>query len=147
MQTARQPEICFPPQAVIEEFEIPEEVQDTTPKQEVKEDVKEDDKPAPITQLARLFIFNSLHDVIASAKIVGYCYAGSNSLYKDESENVYLLLVKGSSNFPKDFNRVCNILSEYGSPRKCQPASLSYLAEHYTCIIPSAALQKLAGIK
>ena len=112
-----------------------------------KEEVKENDKPAPITQLARLFIFNSLHDVIASAKIVGYCYAGNNSLYKDESENVYLLLVKGSSNFPKDFNRVCNILSEYGSPRKCQPASLSYLAEHYTCIIPSAALQKLAGIK
>ena len=113
-----------------------------------KEEIKENDnKSAPITQLARLFIFNSLHDVIASAKIVGYCYAGNNSLYKDESENVYLLLVKGSSNFPKDFNRVCNILSEYGSPRKCQPASLSYLAEHYTCIIPSAALQKLAGIK
>ena len=105
------------------------------------------EQPAEECELTRIFVFETLHDLIKISAVVGNDFSGSNSLYKDESENVYLLMVRGSSSEPHDFNCVCNILSEYGMPKKCMPASLSYLNEHYTCIIPYGALQKLAQIQ
>ncbi|MGN1204272.1 MAG: adaptor protein MecA [Lachnospiraceae bacterium] len=107
---------------------------------------KDAEKPVEVSELARIFVFESLHDIIKIAGVVGNHFVGNNSLYKDESENVYLLMVKGSSDDPHEFNCVCNILSEYGIPKKCMPASLSYLSEHYTCVIPYGALQKLAQL-
>lgn len=94
--------------------------------------------------LTRVFVFDSLHDLTKLAGMLGESYHGENSLYKYESEGQYLLVVSGAGHTPKDFNRICNILSEYGSVRKSLPASRSYLEEHYTAIIADQALQALA---
>lgn len=96
--------------------------------------------------LTRIFVFDSLYNLTRLANMLAGNYQGENSLYKDESEDVYLLVVQKSGHTPKEFNRICNILSEYGSVRKSLPASRSYLEEHFSAIIAKNALQSLAGI-
>ncbi len=111
-----------------------------------KAEKSEEKKPEPVSELTRIFVFSALHDLMRIAVRIGAQYQDENALYKDESEGEYLLLVKGSSDKPKDFNRICNILSEYGTPKKSMPASRSYMEEHFTCIIKADALQKLSGM-
>lgn len=99
-----------------------------------------------ISGLTRIFLFDSLHVLTNLAGMLGESYYGENSLYKDESEGVYLLVVSGRGHTAKEFNRICNVLSEYGSPRKTLPATQSYLEEHFTAVIADHALQSLARI-
>lgn len=94
--------------------------------------------------LTRIFVFDSLHGLTKLAGLLAGNYNGENSLYKDESEGLYLLVVQKGENTPKEFNRICNVLSEYGSAKKSLPASRSYLEEHFSAIIAEHALQSLA---
>lgn len=96
--------------------------------------------------LTRIFVFDSLYTLTRLAGMLAGNYQGENSLYKDESEDLYLLVVQKGGHTPKEFNRICNILSEYGNARKSLPASRSYLEEHFSAIIAQNALQALAGI-
>lgn len=96
------------------------------------------------TDLTRIFIFDSLYGLMRLAGLLAGNYDGENSLYKDESEGLYLLVVQKGAHTPKEFNRICNVLSEYGSARKSLPASRSYLEEHFSAIIAEHALQSLA---
>lgn len=100
----------------------------------------EDDK----TELTRIFVFNSLHNLIRLSGMISGNYHGENSLYKDESEGQYILVIQKGDHSAKEFNRLCNILSEYGSARKSLPATRSYLEEHYTAVIADNAIQSLA---
>ncbi len=109
-----------------------------------KTPAKADGDNTETSNLTRIFVFDSLHGLTELAAMLGNHYQGENSLYKDESEGMYLLVISASGHTPKEFNRICNILSEYGSPRKSIPASRSYLEEHYTAIIGAHALQSLA---
>ena len=51
--------------------------------------------------------------------------------------------VSSYAHTPEEFNRVCNILAEYGSSEACSPASEAHLAEHAVMMIEGNALQKL----
>lgn len=73
-------------------------------------------------------------------------YEGENSLYKDDSNGEYLLLLTQSGHTPEDFAKVCNLLSEYGNIRRTLPSSNAYLEEHYTMITLNNALQSLGQI-
>ena len=42
----------------------------------------------------------------------GY-YNGENDLYKDLQRNKYYLLIHKSAHSPVEFNKICNIISEY----------------------------------
>lgn len=95
---------------------------------------------------ARIFIFDSLHNLIRLSGMLAGSYDGENSLYKDESEGQYILIMQQGEHSAKEFNCFCNILSEYGSIRKSLPATLAYLEEHYTAVIAKNALQSLAGM-
>lgn len=96
------------------------------------------------TDLTRIFVFNSLHNLIRLSGMIAGSYNGENSLYKDESEGLYILVIQQGDHTAKEFNRLCNMLSEYGSARKTLPAFCSYLEEHYTAVIANNALQSLA---
>ena len=47
---------------------------------------------------------------------------------------------------PVEFNKVCNILSEYGKAEKYVSASEAYMEEHFNPIIKENALQALSQI-
>lgn len=96
------------------------------------------------TNLTKIFVFDSLNRLTGLSAILSECYNSSNSLYKDDTEGKYLLVITKGSHTPEEFNRVCNVLSEYGSARKSLAASPSYLEEHYTALIAEHAIQSLA---
>ncbi len=99
----------------------------------------------PLT-LTKLFRFRSLDTVIQVAAVLENVCRSENSLYKDEGSSEYHLLVSQSDHTPEEFNKICNILSEYGSSQKFAPGMDAFYAEHMTCMISGCALQKLASL-
>ena len=73
-------------------------------------------------------------------------YEGRNSLYKNEKQSNYVLVVAQSKHTPEEFNKICNMLSEYGSPEKFASASEAYMEEHFDAVIKDNAVQVLAKI-
>ncbi len=94
--------------------------------------------------LARAYRFDSLDTLIAAAHILKDFYQGNNSLYKNDADMDYRLVVRKSSHTPEDFNKITNILSEYGASEKYIPTSEAYLEERGALIIRDKALQRLA---
>ena len=105
-----------------------------------------ENEEAAKADLTRIFVFDSLRSITKIAKMLGDDYSGENALFKDDAEGVYLLVLSGTGHTPKEFNRLCNVLSEYGSSLRSLPASRSYLEEHYTAVIGECALQALAKV-
>lgn len=94
----------------------------------------------------RLFSFETLDGVIEAARLIAPLYHGSNTLYKDTSEDMFLLALSPSDHPANEFNKICNMLSEYGSPEKGTPAILAYLEEHCDTVISANAVWKLASL-
>lgn len=47
---------------------------------------------------------------------------------------------------PESFNKVCNILSEYGTNEAFSASGEAYLLEHGSAILKDSAIQKLADL-
>ena len=91
----------------------------------------------------RLFRFENLDCVILSAKFLGNVYTGTNTLYKDPVSGTYILAMTQSTHTTLEFNRICNMLSEYGDLRQSDGATLAFLEEHCVEIVSTQAIQQL----
>ncbi len=100
---------------------------------------------AASTELIRIYLFNGLREVTGLSRVLSGYYNGTNSLYK-QKDGSYLLVLSNSEHTPVEFNKICNILSEYGTCVKSVPASEAYLEEHFEPIIRNTALQSLSCI-
>ena len=87
-----------------------------------------------------------MDSVIHAAKLLDGMYSGSNTLYKDTGMGVYILALTQSDHTTNDFNRICNMLSEYGSLENSSGASLAFLEEHCELMISAQAVQQLAAL-
>ena len=96
--------------------------------------------------IIKLYSFSNIDEVINLAYVLEDIYQGVNSLYKSEATSRYYLLVNKSFHTPEDFNKVCNILSEYGKKEKGSYASVAFFEEHFDKIIVDSALQNLAKV-
>ena len=96
--------------------------------------------------IKKIFSFRDLDTIIDVSEILKDTYNGSNSLYKSPVNNLYYLVVNKSNVSAENFNRTCNILSEYGNAEKGQDANEAYFKEHYNKIIIKKAIQKLQTI-
>lgn len=96
-------------------------------------------------ELTKIYLFRSLHEITRLSRVLSHYYNGTNSLYKERNGS-YILVLSKSSHTPMEFNKICNILSEYGSAAKSVPASEAYLEEHFEPIIKNTALQSLSCI-
>lgn len=96
--------------------------------------------------LTRIYGFENLNQVTRLAHILVQHYNGKNSLYKNEKTSGYLLVVSQSDHTPEEFNKICNMLSEYGNPEKIASASEAYMEEHFEPVIRDKAVQALALI-
>lgn len=101
-------------------------------------------KEASTVDLTKIYTFQALDDITRLAVVLKGYYTGNNSLYKNHSNGKYFLTISKSSHTPEEFNRICNILSEYGTQVKHTTASEAFLHEHNDLYIKEAALQKLA---
>ena len=104
-------------------------------------------KKSPVQQIScQLFTFGTLNNVTRLAHVASAVYQGSNTLYKDEKSGSYLLLIDSAGQNASDFNRICNLISEYGKPEKSVNAARAYLEEHFEPLIRDNALKSLAQI-
>lgn len=77
---------------------------------------KEKEDPVKVlVDITKLFMFQNLTELSKLAAVLGGFYKGKNDLYEDVATHRYYLLVSKSSQSPEEFNKVCNILSEYGA--------------------------------
>lgn len=101
--------------------------------------------PEDESRRTRIFSFHSLQQVMSVAKITASRYEGFSTLYKEDTGKYLLVLTQGTSSH-ESFDRICNILSEYGSAQRAMPASAVYLKEHYESLIAGHALQTLGSL-
>lgn len=112
--------------SAVEEKETPETVSSSAPAHFVK-----------------AFSFANLNTVTTLAKLISPYFFGESTLYKDETESRYYLVIHMSDHTPEEFNRICNVVSEYGTPEHTIPAVLSYFTEHFSVILAKDAVQTL----
>lgn len=93
--------------------------------------------------ISRVFSFSSLDDITNAACIIDTFYKDSNSVYKNPSDRRYYLCISKNKCTSKDFNKVCNILSEYGQKESGFDNHIGFFAEHCECIIAEHALHIL----
>ena len=96
--------------------------------------------------LSRLFSFDRIGDMISLAHVIASDYDGENSVYRDERNNKYLLLIAQSGMDIMAYNRICNIISEYGESEKNLLATRAYLEEHCELVVGGCAIRQLSQI-
>lgn len=117
--------------------------------QETKADAAVSDK-SPVENAedeklrTRIFRFDSLQQVMAAAAVTGSRFQGRSTLYKDEREQKYLLVLTQGEAGRDDFDRASNMISEYGALQRAMPASRTFLEEHYEALVSENALQLLS---
>lgn len=109
------------------------------------EEVSSDDEE--LSNLTRAYLFFSLDDAIRAAGVLGTIYDGPNTLFKNPENGNYYLLLKKASSTAEQFNKVCNVLSEYSLSCKFTPGLEAYFSEHMETIVKDQALQNLYQIK
>lgn len=97
--------------------------------------------------IVKIYAFKELDSIISVAKKLTEMYNGANSLYKSPQEGIYYLCINKGTQSVEDFNKVCNILSEYGTAAKFTAAGEVYFKEHFKKIIAKRALQKLSLVE
>lgn len=96
--------------------------------------------------LTRVYRFDTLDSIVDAAHVLRDYYRGENRLYKNPSKKVYYLVLSKSSHTPEEFNKICNILTEYGSNEPYTKSMEAYMAEHYNLVMKKNALQKLLNV-
>lgn len=98
------------------------------------------------SKLYKIYSFRSLQEVIGLAHIMCGIYNGINTLYKNPVNSTYYLVIGMTNHTPEEFNKICNIISEYGKPERSTYASSTFFEEHYDVIVKDRALQVLADM-
>lgn len=106
----------------------------------------EPSEPAAHTPIVRIFSFDSFDTINDAAIAVSTVYSDRNSLYKDARNSIYYLTLEKNICSPVNFNKACNILSEYGRKEAFNATSIHYFEEHFECIIRGHAIQVLSKI-
>lgn len=89
------------------------------------------------------FQFKKLDEVIAFSRVIAPFYRGENTLYKSTKESTYHLVMNISKHKAQDFNKICNIASDYGTQEHYNDITAAYFEEHYECISRNNAIQVL----
>ncbi len=107
---------------------------------------KEQASEPKIDSLVKVYSFASLPALSRFAAVVASRYHGTAQLYKNPSDEHFYLLLGMSGHTAEDFNKICNIASEYGSSVSASNASLLYYKEHFLPVADSDILGTLAKL-
>ncbi|MBQ4473295.1 MAG: adaptor protein MecA [Lachnospiraceae bacterium] len=91
----------------------------------------------------RIYAFTSLEEVIRMSAVLHPFYHGANSLYKDEKGGRYYLIAEKSGHTPEEFNKFCNMMTEYAEPLSAGPAAKESILEHCEPVIEADAIKVL----
>jgi adapter protein MecA 1/2 len=96
--------------------------------------------------LTKMFEFSDMEQLIRLAGVLDGYYVGKNDLYKNVRKNRFYLLIHSSEHTPQEFNKVCNMISEYARQKNYNNAMGAFFEEHGRLIIKGNALQTLAAL-
>ena len=112
--------------------------------EEKEENAKPEEEAKPAPALTKVFSFKSLDEVIRVSAELIVSYHGQNDLYKNVAANIYYLVLSQSEYTPQEFNRICNLVSEYGKLERSTYATIAYFKEHFEMIVRDNAVQILS---
>lgn len=104
----------------------------------------DDSRTEPCEKVKRVYVFNSLEDVIKVSSIVQPNFQGDSCLYKNPSNAMYYLILENYADNADNFSRVCGVVSEYGQLEKTTYASFCHYEEHFKTIVPTNAVGVLS---
>ncbi len=122
-----------------------EEVTETKEDKVIEKSSEEEEVSIP-ADLVKMFEFKQIEGLERLAHVLGDFYSGKNQVYKDLHRNRYYLFLHKSHHTPEEFNKVCNIISEYAIQKKYSPATEAYFKEHGKLILKENALQILNSL-
>lgn len=93
--------------------------------------------------ISKAYSFEDVDSVAKLAHILEKFYSGKSSLYRDDRLNKVVLVLSMEETTQDDFNRACNMISEYGKNERYTAGLEAYYEEHDSVIIKDNALQKL----
>lgn len=96
-----------------------------------------------LRNLTRFYLFHTLDDAIRASQVLGSVFDGPNTLYKNPEDGHFYLILKKAESSAQQFNKVCNVLSEYALSCRYTPGMDAYFEEHMEVLIPERALQNL----
>ena len=105
-----------------------------------------EEKKAPEPAPAKLFSFENIDRVIQAARLIAQMYQGRNTLYRDPGNDIYILALTQSKHTSNEFNKICNMLSEYGTLERVSGSVLAFLEEHCETVVSTDAVQRLTEI-
>lgn len=94
----------------------------------------------------RIYSFDNFETFSDAAIAVSTTYSDRNTLYKCSKSSTYYLVLYKTVCQSVDFNKTCNILSEFGSKENANTARVNYFDEHLDCIIRDQAIQVAAKL-
>ena len=110
-------------------------------------DKEKSSKKKPSNNISyRIFSFQNINDISKAASMVSSIYKDDNSLYKSPIDNLYYLIIHNKNGDMENYQKTCNLLSEYGTKINGNYAMPYYFSEHFTLIIKDDAIQTLASI-
>ena len=96
--------------------------------------------------LTKIYLLDNLDSVTRLSRVLRFHYQGTNSLYKNKQTGAYTLVISKSGHTPEEFNKICNMISEYASPERFSHAGEAYLEEHFEPVVKNTAVQSFALI-
>ncbi len=93
-----------------------------------------------------IYTTRDMENFVTAAKIVCDFYDSDNTLYKNESDISYYLVVSHNRNSEDEFTYLCDTLREFSEPYRFTYTTKYYFEEHYKKIIDGDALQTLAEL-
>ncbi len=107
--------------------------------------VSNDTVEVPV-DLTKLFLIKNLDTISRISSVLDGYYHGDNTLFCDAQTHLFYLIVHKGSHSPEEFNKVCNVLSEYSTQLSFSKSIEAYFNEHFTCLIRNEALQQFSVI-
>ena len=102
--------------------------------------------PAAPVPKTRIYSFESMDDFIDASKVINHIYNDPSYLYKKSGSDRYYLIMQRCCCSSVDFNKVCNILSEYALKETSNEALFAFFKEHGDCIIAKHAINVAANL-
>ncbi len=110
------------------------------------EDGQENAPAADTADFYMAWHFDNIDGACRAAHAIQGQYEEENSLYNDPDDpDACILVMHKGKQSPEDFNRLCNILTEYGTPVRMYAAE-SRLIEHAKVICAHQAVQKIKDL-
>lgn len=94
----------------------------------------------------KTYLFTDFETIERFAKVVTDIYKGENTLYKDLKQGRYVLNLHKNDHTPEEFNKICNMATDYGVQMEYNSAMEAHLEEHGRLILRGCALQTIGQI-